>query len=133
MFRIIKRLEVSGSHHLNLPYESKCSRDHGHNWIIQIYCWATDDEVDSNNGMVVDFTYIKKKIHDVLDHKCLNEIEGLGFEKQLSPAKNLNPTAENIARWICHQIPQCYKVKVQESEGNVAIYTDEWFLVERKL
>ena len=37
-----------------------------------------------------------------------------------------NPTAENIARWICEQIPHCYRVDVQESEGNVASYeTDE--------
>lgn len=33
-----------------------------------------------------------------------------------------NPTAENIARWIVEQIPECYKATVQESEGNVAIY-----------
>ena len=31
-------------------------------------------------------------------------------------------TAENIARWVCKQIPQCYKVEVQESEGNIVIY-----------
>ena len=30
--------------------------------------------------------------------------------------------AENIARWVCKQIPQCYKVEVQESEGNIVIY-----------
>jgi 6-pyruvoyltetrahydropterin/6-carboxytetrahydropterin synthase len=33
-----------------------------------------------------------------------------------------NPTAENIAHWICDQIPQCFRVEVQESEGNTAIY-----------
>jgi 6-pyruvoyltetrahydropterin/6-carboxytetrahydropterin synthase len=34
----------------------------------------------------------------------------------------MNPTAENIARWVSEQIPHCYKVSVQESEGNIAIY-----------
>ena len=33
-----------------------------------------------------------------------------------------NPSAENIARWICDHVKNCYKVSVQESEGNVAIY-----------
>ena len=33
-----------------------------------------------------------------------------------------NPTAENIAKWITDQIPECYKTKVQESGGNTAIY-----------
>ena len=45
-----------------------------------------------------------------LDHKNLNEI--LPF----------NPTAENIARWVCDQTPFCFRVEVQESEGNIAIY-----------
>ena len=36
-----------------------------------------------------------------------------------------NPTAENIAKWICDQIPECYKVSVQESEGNTATYTTD--------
>ena len=33
-----------------------------------------------------------------------------------------NPTAENIAKWVCDQLPQCYRVDVQESEGNMATY-----------
>ena len=53
---------------------------------------------------------IKKLIHEKLDHKNLNEI--LPF----------NPTAENIARWVCDQTPFCFRVEVQESEGNIAIY-----------
>ena len=61
MFTVIKRLEISASHKLVLPYRSKCASLHG-------------------------------------------------------------PTAENIARWVCKQIPQCYKVEVQESEGNIVIY-----------
>lgn len=58
----------------------------------------------------MDFTHIKKSIHDRLDHRYLNDVV---------PE---NPTAENIARWICEQVPHCYKVMVQESEGNEAIY-----------
>ena len=60
--------------------------------------------------MVVDFTHIKKQISDKLDHNDLNKV--LTF----------NPTAENIAKWICEQIVGCYRVDVQESEGNIASY-----------
>lgn len=60
--------------------------------------------------MVCDFKHVKEKIHGVLDHKHINDI--LPF----------NPTAENIARWVVEQIPECYKAEVQESEGNVAMY-----------
>lgn len=103
-------MEVAGSHSLKLSYESKCKNLHGHNWIITVFCRASQLNAD---GMVCDFKHIKNKIHDKLDHGNLNEI--LPF----------NPTAENIAKWIVDSIPECYKASVQESEGNIAIYEEE--------
>lgn len=108
MYYVSKRIEVAGSHRLDLPYESKCTRMHGHNWIITVYCRAKELNPE---GMVVDFTTIKEQIHGYLDHGNFNEL--LDF----------NPTAENIARWVCEKVPNCYRVDVKESEGNTAIYT----------
>lgn len=107
MYYVSKRMEIAGSHRLRLSYESKCQNLHGHNWIVTVYCKGRDLNAD---GMVCDFKYIKDLIHGRLDHGNFNEI--LPF----------NPTAENIAKWVYDQIPQCYKVEVRESEGNVAIY-----------
>ena len=107
MYYIQKRIEIAGCHHLELDYESPCQRLHGHNWIITIYCRA---EKLNANGMVIDFKSVKTLIHDKLDHQNLNEIFGF------------NPTAENIAAWIQSQVPFCYRVDVQESEGNIARY-----------
>jgi len=113
MFEIKKELIIAGSHHLDLPYESPCCSNHGHNWRITIWLRSNDEHVDNNNGMILDFKTIKEKIHGVLDHKNLNEIV------------DFNPTAENLARWICQQIDFCYKVEVEESPNNTAIYIDE--------
>lgn len=111
MYRISKRMEIAGAHRLSLDYESKCSNIHGHNWIVTVYCQS---ETLNKNGMVIDFTHIKRDIHDKLDHKFLNDIV------------DFNPTAENIAKWIAEQIgPKCYRVTVQESEGNVAEWSIE--------
>lgn len=108
MYRVKKRLEISGAHSLTLDYESKCRNLHGHNWIIEIYLHS--EQLDKN-GMVMDFTQIKSAIAGKLDHQNLNEV----FD--------FNPTAENIARWICDTLgDKCYKVTVQESEGNIACY-----------
>lgn len=107
MYFVSKRMEIAGAHQLRLDYESKCQNLHGHNWIVTVFCRAKKLNA---NGMVADFTHIKAQIHDRLDHKCLNEM------------LPMNPTAENIARWICEQIPTCYRVEVQESEGNIAAY-----------
>lgn len=109
MYYVEKTLEIAGAHRLSLDYESKCSNLHGHNWLITVYCKS---ETLDENGMVVDFALIKKNIENALDHKNLNEI----FD--------FNPTAENIAHWICKNVRNCYKVKVQESSGNVAVYEE---------
>jgi 6-pyruvoyltetrahydropterin/6-carboxytetrahydropterin synthase len=107
MYRICKRMEIAGAHRLKLPYESGCSRMHGHNWIIEITCETADL---NGEGMVLDFARIKE-IVGKLDHNDLG-----WFVEQ--------PTAENIARWIADQIgPDCVEVMVQESEGNRA-----WFI-----
>jgi len=108
MYYISKRLEIAGAHNLKLDYESKCSNLHGHNWIVMVYCKS---EELNQNGMIIDFKEIKNKISDKLDHQYINDIV------------DFNPTAENIAKYICDEIgKKCYKVSVQESEGNIAIY-----------
>lgn len=116
LYTVSKRMEIAGSHQLSLDYDSKCSNLHGHNWIVTVYC-GTD--ILNQNGMVIDFTHIKRLIHDRLDHQHINNV-----------IEGMNPTAENMARWILEEIndylvqsdqtARCYKVTVQESEGNVA-------------
>ena len=107
MYYVKKRMEISSAHRLELSYESKCSTLHGHNWIITVECKAAELNAD---GMVADFTEIKRTIMDLMDHKVLNDL----FD--------FNPTAENIARWIVDKIDNCYRCEIQESEGNTAIY-----------
>lgn len=107
MYTVIKRMEISAAHSLSLPYTSKCERLHGHNWVVTVYCRSRELNAE---GMVADFGHIKRLVEGQLDHQNLND---------LIPA---NPTAENIARWICDQIPTCYRVVVQESEANTVIY-----------
>lgn len=113
MFKVSKRMEIAGSHQLQLDYESKCKNFHGHNWYVTVFVKA--EELD-HNGMVIDFTHIKKCIHDKLDHNHLNDVV------------DFNPTAENMALWIAQEVNLirpgacCYKVTVQESEGNIATW-----------
>lgn len=142
MFEIKKTFIVSIAHNLELTYESKCNRLHGHDLEIAVYC--SSHELNENS-MVVDFTAIKKLVSDKLDHAYLNEIEGVGYVVEESKStvagrvesepkkRSLNPTAEMLASWICEQVnsflvtdnPQalCFRVDVQETEGNLAIYT----------
>lgn len=111
MYKVKKRLEISAAHRLTLDYESKCTNLHGHNWIVDVYLKS---ETLNSNGMIMDFTHIKKKVQDKFDHKVINDVV------------DFNPTAENLAKYICDELaPYCYKVAVQESIDNVAIYEKE--------
>lgn len=114
MYYVSKRMEIAGAHNLTLPYESKCENCHGHNWIVTVHCKSP---VLTSYGMIVDFKRLKEAVHGVLDHSYINDI-----------VQPLNPTAENMAEWICDRVTNicevgyCYKVEVQESEGNIAVY-----------
>lgn len=133
---VSKRMEIAGSHSLCLNYDSPCQRLHGHNWIITVH---VEGDVLDENGMLIDFTHIKKAVHDQLDHNNINEV-----------APGMNPTAENIAEWCALEVqkridqtwkelasagdlfrdmpldfetrPRVSLVEVQESEGNTACY-----------
>lgn len=108
MYEVIKKLEISAAHRLSLDYESKCSNLHGHNWIVTVYLRS---ETLNQNGMIMDFTEIKRRIQDKLDHKVINDVV------------DFNPTAENMAKFICDELaPYCYRVEVEESENNKAVY-----------
>lgn len=114
MYTLYKDIEISASHKLNLPYESKCTNLHGHNWKIRV--WLRSDKLNGV-GMVEDFTHIKRRIVNLFDHNNLNEVP---------PFNVINPTAEHIAREICDITPYCFKVEVYEQEGSYVCYEKDY-------
>lgn len=108
MFEVVKRLEISAAHYLKLDYPSKCSELHGHNWEVTVY--LRSNELNAN-GMIMDFSEIKRLVVEPLDHKVINDVVPF------------NPTAENLAKYISDLLqPYCYRVEVRESENNMALY-----------
>lgn len=131
IYTATKSFELSGSHHLELNYPSPCSRVHGHNWHVKVFMRAK--KLDGN-GMVMDFKSIKQLISDKFDHQDINAV----LEKELF--KGFNPTAENMAWYIMVTLPPdmgrdcyCYRVEIQESDGNVASLEvdslEDWILL----
>lgn len=113
---IWKEFRFEAAHLLpRLPEGHKCRRLHGHSYRVRIY---VEGEVDEHLGWIVDFADIKaafKPILEQLDHRYLNEIEGLE-----------NSTAEVIARWIFDrlkpQLPILSMVEIGETCTTGCIY-----------
>ena len=87
----LKTITQFGAAHQLRNYKGKCENLHGHNWKIEVY--VKGEELDKD-GLLVDFKDIKNKTKDIieeLDHKFLNDLE---------PFREINPSSENIARFI---------------------------------
>tara|TARA_B110000444_G_scaffold252204_1_gene281163 strand:- start:892 stop:1272 length:381 start_codon:yes stop_codon:yes gene_type:complete len=114
---IFKEFTFEAAHFLpNVKDGHKCKRLHGHSYHVTIF---VKGEISKSEGWVIDFSELKKyfkPIYNKLDHRFLNDIEGLE-----------NPTSENLARWIWHQLKpeltMLCKVQVKETCTSGCIYT----------
>jgi 6-pyruvoyltetrahydropterin/6-carboxytetrahydropterin synthase len=88
--RLVREFSFEAAHRLpSAPADNKCARLHGHSFRVELVC---EGAFDPASGWLVDFAVVKRAFDPCLaqlDHRYLNEIEGLE-----------NPTAENLARWI---------------------------------
>lgn len=98
-----------------VPPAHMCARLHGHSYQIRI---TVVGQVDLRVGWVADFGAISAAVEPVrseLDHRCLNEIDGLS-----------NPTSENLACWLWKRlypvIGGLSAVEVREMPGLGCIY-----------
>lgn len=66
-----------------VPEAHKCRRMHGHSFRVEVATKGTTVEP------------MLQEIYDVLDHRCLNDIEGLE-----------NPTSEMVSQWIWERLEQ---------------------------
>ena len=123
MYELTVKASFSAAHSLR-DYDGPCCNVHGHNWGVEIVVSGRELQP---NGMLVDFGDIKKATNEVLsllDHTNLNEVE---------PFDTLNPTSENLARWIYEQVGgrvnsdtlKVTRVNVREAETSCASYFED--------
>ncbi len=116
MYEIKTISEFSAAHTLR-GYKGKCENLHGHNWKVEVM--ARSVKLDKL-GMVMDFTRLKaalKSVLEELDHRNLND---------LAYFKEVNPTSENIAKYVYDMIKalgcRAHAVRVWESDTACASY-----------
>ncbi|OEF98514.1 6-carboxytetrahydropterin synthase QueD [Desulfuribacillus alkaliarsenatis] len=104
-------------------YQGDCANLHGHTWTIEVY--VVGDKLNEL-GLLVDFKDVKKYTNEIvqrLDHQYLNNLPDF-------QAKELNPTAENLSKYIYDELVkklghldvEVSKVAVWESPKACATY-----------
>jgi len=98
--KVCKMFRFDAAHYLP-NYEGKCSRLHGHGWVLEVEVEGPVHE----DGMVVDFAALKVAVNhniiDLLDHRCLND---LAKEPEFLGTAFDNPTCENLLDWMWQRI-----------------------------
>ena len=94
------------------------SRLHGHSFYAEV---TLRGEPDPKTGWLRDLGEVKAALEEIrgaLDHRLLNDVEGLG-----------NPTLENLARFIFvrakAELPETVRVKLRRpSYGQTCVYEE---------
>jgi len=113
---IFKKFTFDSAHSLpHVPDGHKCKEIHGHTYKLTVFI---EGDLDPKLGWVMDFKELKdvvKPLIDQIDHKYMNEIEGLE-----------NPTCEIIAQWLWDRIkpgiPMLKKIQLDETPTSGAVY-----------
>ena len=93
MYEVTVEAGFSSGHYLR-NYKGKCENPHGHNYKVRVTLAGMElDEA----GLLLDFKLLKhvmRPVIDRIDHQMLNDLE---------PFTELNPSAENIAKYFYDQ------------------------------
>lgn len=123
IWRLTVRSEFCAAHALR-HYEGKCENPHGHNFAVEVV--VEGEKLSAQTEIVLDFKVIKtelKKVLEQLDHHDLN---------LTPPFDSLNPSSENIARFIWQQLSplviphgvHLHAVTVSEKAAQSATYME---------
>jgi len=98
-----------------LPESHPCSRLHGHSFRVEL---TASGPLDPVLGWVLDFAELEaawQPVHAELDHRYLNDIEGLD-----------NPTSERLAMWLWQRLrpalPALTQIRVMETHDAGCVY-----------
>lgn len=114
---VYKQFTFDAAHFLpNVPENHKCREIHGHTYTLIVF---VEGELDVKLNWVMDFADLKRiaePVIDLVDHKMLNDVEGLE-----------NPTCEFLAIWFWKKLkpvlPLLSKIELKETPTSGAVYT----------
>jgi len=112
MFVVSVQAHYDSAHFLR-NYHGKCERLHGHRYIVEL-ALATDTLDQA--GLAFDFVDVKRHLRELsesLDHQNIND---------LPPFDELEPSAENQARWFYEEL----KGRLPARMAEAVLYVKVW-------
>ncbi|MCR2806484.1 6-pyruvoyl trahydropterin synthase family protein [Paenibacillus soyae] len=124
-YELNKDFQFAAAHYVPSEEAGKCRMMHGHTYYANVT--VAGDELDAT-GFLVNFSIIKKLIHDRFDHTLLND-DAESFD---AADPNRFPTTEVVARTICDIVqryldgtankPRCLQVYLRETPTSYCVY-----------
>jgi 6-pyruvoyltetrahydropterin/6-carboxytetrahydropterin synthase len=125
MYQVTVEDTFAAGHYLR-NYRGKCENPHGHNYKVRVTLQGL--ELDKA-GLLLDFKELKnvmKPVIERLDHQMINEV---------APFTELNPSAENIAKYFYDETNRGLKattngrvsvkdVTIYETDTTTATYSE---------
>ena len=114
MYEICVKTDFKASHQLRY-HGGKCENLHGHNWLVEV---IAESEKLNEIGVVLDFDLLKNRLEKVLepfDHARINHIK---------PFDKINPTAENVAKYIHDKLLEYPEIKSHAHLKRVTVGED---------
>ena len=112
MFVVSVQAHYDSAHYLR-NYHGKCERLHGHRYVVELALFG--EKLDAA-GIAFDFVDVKRELRAIaerLDHENLNEVP---------PFTELEPSAENQARYIYEEMKRLLPPKMSEA----MLYVKVW-------
>ena len=116
MWELKKSFRFDSAHTLKRAYgaEAEASRRiHGHSYRAEVSIIGAPS---ATTGMIIDlgsFEAALKITQEALDHRLLDEVEGLGAA-----------TMENLSRWIFERLANALPALTEASLASVTVYRD---------
>lgn len=119
MITVTKKFEFEAAHWLP-GYGGICADMHGHSYKLEVEVRGMiDDSGYIENGMIIDFSELKKvvneKVINKLDHKIINDLI-------------MVPTAEHMVQWIVSQlisVLNIVRIRLYETSNSYAEWRKE--------
>lgn len=89
-FTISRQISIDAGHRIP-EHHSKCRQIHGHRYVIEAFCEGPLQEAGSQEGMILDFSFLKEEMIKVIDESCDHRLILYYEDELITKLRAVNP------------------------------------------